>query len=268
MTARGRWTAPPVAGFDCVPPLPELLLTSVFNNLFFYALLTFAAHAVHYARQYRLRERELARAQLQALRAQVHPHFLFNTLNTIAALVPDQPRAADRMIAELATLLRASLRSDGALEVPLREELELVRAYLDIEQVRFGPRLTAEWDVDEAAGSALVPALLLQPLVENAVRHGLWPRDEPGRVRIAAHRSGGELRIAVEDDGVGVAPGGPVAEGVGLANSRARLRRLYGADHRFALAAGPGGAGVAVRVVLPYREAAGAPALGQGTGSG
>jgi LytS/YehU family sensor histidine kinase len=210
-------------------------------------------------------EAQLARAQLSALRAQLHPHFLFNALNTISALIPRDPSAADRMIERLGELLRRSLDAEGAAEVPLEEELRFLDGYLEIERARFRDRLAVTTRVDPGTMRARVPSLILQPLVENAIRHGVAPRAAPGSVEIRAEHEDGVLRLVVKDDGPGEpAPGGHT-DGVGLANTRARLRRLYGASHRFQAGNAPGG-GFEASVTIPFRttgsEAADVPAGG------
>jgi signal transduction histidine kinase len=255
-----------------VPPPVRLYFAGLDKNLFLYLLLVGAAHALLYARRLRQREGEarllasqLAQAQLQVLKAQLHPHFLFNTLHAISTLVHRDADAAEQMIARLSELLRHSLSAGGADEVPLREELRQLEPYLDIEQVRFGGRLAVRWSVEPDALDARVPHLLLQPLVENAIRHGLSPRLAPGTVEVVARREGPQLRLEVRDDGVGLvgaraAPATPRegGGGVGLSNTRARLERLYGASHRFRLES-PEGGGVVVAMELPFRAAA-APA--------
>jgi signal transduction histidine kinase len=218
------------------------------------------AHGVYYFVQHRRRREQLARAreqltrsELQALRAQVRPHFLFNAMNTIASFVHDDPSRAEEMVVRLSALLRRSLEHDGSLEVTLREDLEVLSAYVDIEQARFEDRLAVDWRLHPGALDALVPPLLLQPLVENAVRHGISPRDAPGTVTITARPEGSWLRLVVADDGVGLPPGRP-RTGIGLANARARLAQMYGAEHRFSVEPQPGG-GVAATVRLPLRTA-------------
>jgi LytS/YehU family sensor histidine kinase len=197
---------------------------------------------------------QLSEARLQSLRLQLQPHFLFNTLNAITALIGSEPRAAERMVAGLSELLRASLRSADEQEVPLARELEHLKLYTDIQRTRFGDRLDVHLDVDPATRSAMVPSLLLQPLVENAIRHGLAPRAVGGQVYVRAARDGEELRLEVRDDGVGAETrGGALSrEGVGLANTRERLRRLHGERQRFAYETRPG-AGFAVTIALPFR---------------
>jgi LytS/YehU family sensor histidine kinase len=189
-------------------------------------------------------------ARLEALRWQLNPHFLFNSLNAISTLVVDnRPTDAAKMISRLADLLRTTLEAPESGEVPLEQELEVVRRYLDIEQVRLGDRLTVEIDIDPAARAARVPSLVLQPLVENAVKHAIAPREGPGRIRVSAVRNNGRVALTVDDDGNGTgAPGG----GIGLANTRERLQHLYPNAHALTLDKGELG-GLRVRVEIPFR---------------
>jgi signal transduction histidine kinase len=217
-------------------------------------------HALDYHRKYRERElrashleAQLARAQLQVLKMQLHPHFLFNTLNAVSALLHKDVELADRMIARLGDLLRLTLENVGTQEVCLQQELEFVALYLEIERARLGPRLALHLDIDPDARHACVPNLILQPLVENAVRHGVAPYARAGRIDIAARRAGALLRLQVRDDGPGLPRGGAFREGVGLANTRARLQQLYGPAHGFEMA-GDGGRGLAVTLTLPFRD--------------
>jgi len=246
---------PWVGWYAELPPFGRVLLRSVENNLLVYLLLVGAAHAAHYARRYRQRETQLAQAQLAALQAQLHPHFLFNALNTVSALVHDDPDAADRMIARLSDLLRHTLDSAGTHEVTLREEIAFLAAYLEIEQARFEDRLRVEWAVDPTVLGAGVPHLLLQPLVENAIRHGIAPRPAPGTVWVRAARAAGAVRLTVRDDGVGLGHRAASGGGVGLANTRARLAQLYGDAHALTVAPAPGG-GTVVEVTIPFRALA------------
>ncbi|HTE54216.1 MAG TPA: histidine kinase [Kofleriaceae bacterium] len=194
-------------------------------------------------------ESALTRAQLHALEMQLHPHFLFNTLHAISALMHTDVRAADQMLARLGELLRASLAAGGAQEVPLRRELDLLDRYLDIEKVRFGDRLTVVIDIDPQALDARVPNLILQPLVENAIRHGISRKRGAGRVEIRATCSDDTLELTVRDDGPGL-PAAGVEERIGLSNTRQRLEQLHGADHTLALRARPGG-GAELIVTMP-----------------
>jgi len=196
-------------------------------------------------------EARLTEAQLQSLKLQLHPHFLFNTLNTITALIHVDPHAAERMVSGLSELLRLSLRAAGEQEVPLSRELEMLEHYLQIQQVRFGDRLAVTIAVEPAAREALVPHFILQPLVENAIRHGIGPRATPGRIEISAMVADAVLRLRVRDDGIGVPFGLPVEDGVGLGNTRSRLRSLYGARQDFS-AAGDAAGGFVVDIEIPY----------------
>ncbi|WP_204002343.1 sensor histidine kinase [Micromonospora lutea] len=240
----------------CWPALPllaELAVDQRPQHAFTYALLTGVGHALHYASAHRRREAELARAELARLRAQIRPHFLFNTLNTIAAVVHDDPDRAERMVVDLGTLLRQALEHGDDRPVPLAAEVDLTRCYLDIEQQRYGDRLRVVWDVSADAAEALVPPLVLQPLAENAVRHGLAPRAGGGRVLVAAHRDGDTLRLVVEDDGVGPRAGSG-SGGIGLASVRSRLRAAYGVRAELTAGARPGG-GFRVVLRVPWRSA-------------
>ena len=183
-------------------------------------------------------EASLTSAKLQALRMQINPHFLFNTLNSIAALVYVNPRAADEMLGDLSELLRRSLDSMEEQEIPLAQELDFIGVYLSIEKRRFGERLRLEQNVPDDFMKALVPALILQPLVENAIRHGIEPRRGPGLISIEAKQEDKHLHLTVRDDGRGwpnADSNSSVRRGIGLANIQARLQALYGQDQRFAL---------------------------------
>jgi hypothetical protein len=192
-------------------------------------------------------EAQLSEARLVALRGQLQPHFLFNTLNAIDVLMTDDTQAARRMLLRLSELLRRTLEG-GAQEHSLRVELEHLRCYLDIEHVRFSDRLHVSYDIEPAVLDLDVPALLLQPLVENAVRHGIAPRANGGSVTVRGRMDGDALELIVEDDGVGLS--GRIHDGVGLGNTRARLAERYGAGHEFSVK-GQAAGGVRVRVRIP-----------------
>ena len=186
---------------------------------------------------------------------QLHPHFLFNALHTISELIHRDPHAADRMVARLGDLLRLALEREAAQEVPLRQELEFLQKYLEIERTRFHDRLTVEVNVEPQVLDARVPSMILQPLVENAIKHGVTPRPEAGRVEVSAERDGRVLRIAVRDDGVGLPEGwqsGGLREGIGLRNTRRRLEQLYDGQQRFELRNRAGG-GVEALLAIPFR---------------
>jgi len=201
-----------------------------------------------------LLESQLAQAQLQALRMQLQPHFLFNTLNAISALALADPLQARLMIARLSDFLRLTLEERHAPQVPLARELEFLRCYLDIQQVRFQDRLSTRLEVADDALRAAVPNLILQPLVENALRHGLLAKAEPGSLQVIGRRDGDELVLRVDDDGLGL-PSDGASEGIGLTNTRARLAMLFGADARMELQRRDGG-GTRVELRLPFRELA------------
>jgi sensor histidine kinase YesM len=191
--------------------------------------------------------RVAAEAQLASIEARVQPHFLFNTLNSIAALVHDDPAGAERMTGQLASLMRSSLQSNDRPLVPLDEELRLVRAYLDIERVRFGDRLRYAVDLREGTASALVPRLALQTLVENSVKYAVTPRREGASIRIRAERSDGRVRLAVEDDGPGFDPIA-AGNGHGLALLQSRLEFLFGDRASMQIDGRPGATAVVIDV--------------------
>jgi len=198
---------------------------------------------------------QLTRAQLDTLRAQLNPHFLFNSLNSVAVLARrGKVVEVEHMVTRLADLLRHSLESTRTQFVAMRVELEAVRRYLDIEQVRFGDRLVVSLDVDERIMEWPVPSFLLQPLVENAVRHGLVDSRSPLHIRVHATMHGGQLAVVISDDGAGIDGGDEGRNGIGLANTRARLRGLYGDAASLTLSSGDGGVGTTVTVVLPALE--------------
>ena len=192
---------------------------------------------------------ELATAQLQALRMQLHPHFLFNTLNTITVLIKQDPGKALRMVELLGDLLRQTLNNAQEQEISLQQELEFLQHYLQIEAIRFGERLQVRMHIAPETLAARVPRLILQPLAENAVRHGLAKRRRTGVLEISAARQNGELQLRVRDNGDGPNEQ-PGREGIGLSNTRARLQTLYGARARFELVREAGGGAVAT-IVIP-----------------
>jgi two-component system, LytTR family, sensor kinase len=249
-------------------PLPsmgplESYLPYVPSQLMFACIALGAGYSVHWffglAEQEALRARleaEFAEARLEGLRAQLHPHFLFNALNSVSALLHLDPAGAREVLLRLRTLLRMVLGTSGAAMVPLEEELELARAYLALEQVRFGDRLRVRMEVDPAVRGLLVPPLVLQPSVENAVRHGAAPAGRPVCVGVHAglDPSGARLELTVEDDGVGLPPGwNPAQGGIGIRNTRERLRAIFGRTDAVQVAARPGG-GTRARIVVPVRS--------------
>jgi two-component system, LytTR family, sensor kinase len=236
------------------------LASELFVCTFSYGLLVAirqAMNAYRLAAERRLRaselETELARAHLRALQMQLRPHFLFNALHTVAALVRGgESRAAVRTLSELGEFLRWVLEQDDAQLVPLRRELDLLDRYLRIEQIRFQDRLITQVDVEPRALEALVPTLILQPLVENAVHHGLATASRPGRIDVSVHVDAPMLCIEVRDSGAGPSPTG--RQGIGLGNTRARLERLYGSDHLLQLRPSEEGGAIA-QLRIPFRPA-------------
>lgn len=197
-------------------------------------------------------ETQLVQSQLQALRMQLQPHFLFNTLNAISALTLSDPAQARLMIARLGDFLRLTLEERNAPEIPLTRELEFLHCYLGIQQVRFQDRLATHIHMDEDTLRAAVPNMILQPLVENALRHGLLSKSKHGTLHVSSQRTGDTLQLRVEDDGLGLPPGGP-REGVGLGNTRERLKVLFGDAARLDLHRRDGG-GTRVDIHFPFRE--------------
>jgi two-component system LytT family sensor kinase len=238
--------------------LAAMVRLNFHSSLPTYIVILVASWAFDHHAKFRDRERRaaelevgLARARLEALQRQLDPHFLFNTLHAISSLMYENAAAADGMMTRLSDLLRRSLARGGASEVSVREELGLLADYLAIEELRLDERLRVTRDIAPDALDVRVPPLLLQPIVENAVRHAIAPRPSGGRIDVGARRDGDDLRIDVVDDGPGL-PAGGVREGIGLANTRARLLALYGARGQMTiLPAGAGGVRVTLRV--PWR---------------
>ena len=255
---------PLLMGFPCVltvqlASLGSLLPLSIPTQLVIFWAIVGATWTVTYAalsRERELRasqlETRLVSARLETLKMQLHPHFLFNTLHTISALMHRDVEKADRMMSNLGDLLRLSLDRAGRQEVSLREELEFLERYLEIQQTRFGDRLVVGMSVAPETLDARVPHLILQPLVENAVQHGIAPRAGAGKIEIRSRRRNGTLRLQVVDDGAGLPEGNFAREGLGLSNTRARLVQLYGSDHRFDMRRSENG-GVAVTLDIPLR---------------
>jgi two-component system LytT family sensor kinase len=241
-----------------------------FQQLFFlnfdYSMMTYWGaigiyHALHFYRQSKDQalntaqlETRLAEASLQSLQRQLHPHFLFNTLHSISALMHRDPEAADEMLARLSDLLRLTLERVGDQEIALKEEIDFLDKYLEIERTRFGERLHVEMEIEPDTLDALVPNFLLQPIVENAIRHGIARKVGGGRVDIRARHEGDQLILLVRDSGPGIAEGklSDLTKGVGITNTRSRLRHLFGERHRFEFSE-PAGGGLAVHIDIPFR---------------
>lgn len=244
-----------------------VLISDALIGIVIYGLILASARALAYYREVRqgeLRaaqlETQLAQAQLQALKMQVHPHFLFNALHSISAHLRDR-ETARRMIARLGDFLRLTLENIGAQEVTLKQELEFLRCYLDIERTRFRDRLTVEMEIAPETWDARVPSLILQPLVENAIKHGVAPHRVLGRIDVRARRLNGSLQVQIQDNGRGLqdAPGaldemanGTQSEGIGLRTTLARLERLYPKAHQLQLCNAPEG-GLIVTLEVPFK---------------
>lgn len=252
-----EWGTPP-------PPFRDralrLFAWGAIGDLLWYATVVAVAHALAYrdlagAREVETRriEGRLSRVRLQVLRMQLQPHFLFNALNAVSALLREEPESARRVLSRLRDLLLRSLESGRRKTVALAEELAVLEDYLEIQRARFPERIAVEWDVEPGVEAARVPPMLLQPLVENAVRHGIAKRVRGGRIEISARRRNGRLELRVRDDGAGLQAGAAtLREGIGLTSTRVRLRDLYGSDHRFELEDAPE-SGLQVFMNLPFR---------------
>ena len=239
-----------------------LLGTIIENNYSYVTCL--AIFGVNYAFDYytKFRERDLktsqleaklAQTQLQVLKMQIHPHFLFNTLNAISALIHKDREAADRMIVHLGDMLRIILDNAGEQEVSLGKELEMLTPYLEIEKTRFSDKLVISTDIEPETRFAKVPNLLLQPLVENAIKHGISRRTTGGTINISAKKENGKLQIRISDNGKGLPPDDKknVKEGIGISYTRGRLAYLYTANHTFSIENNDDG-GVIVNIVIPF----------------
>jgi signal transduction histidine kinase len=231
---------------------------SVFN----YCVALGLIFGVRYYRQFR--ERELKAAQLEArlsqarmhvLKMQLHPHFLFNTHNAISELIYKDPEAAERMLTNLSDLLRISLNNLEVEKITLKQELDFLNKYLEIEQTRFQDRLRVKYDIEPRTYGAIVPNMILQPLVENAIKHGITPLASGGTITISAMSEAQKLYLEVSDDGIGVPFGNPaeIMEGIGLSNTQARLKHLYGAAHAFNIRPN-GKSGLRLKLMIPYTE--------------
>jgi signal transduction histidine kinase len=253
---------PEILGPSWMRDLQSVHLRNLDWLLVTYAAIAGSSYALAYYRESQVRaikaanlETSLVEARLKTLEAELHPHFLFNTLHAISTLVHTKPDAADRMISRLSDLLRITFDRSGTARVTLHEETEFLQKYLEIEQTRFQDRLHVVYDIDPDTLDAEVPRLILQPLVENAIKHGVAPRTGPGTVRIASSREGNALWLEVRDDGVGLtgAARARLNSGVGLSNTRDRLECLYGSAQALEFLETP--QGLSVRLRIPFHRA-------------
>ncbi len=249
------WT---VSRLAALMPTTQNVLGGLLNVPFVYFLILFGAAAMKHAQARQDEEiqaarlaRQLGEARLALLQRQLHPHFLFNALQAISTLLHRDPETADRLLVRLSSLLRAMLEDASGQTLSLRTELELTRKYLDIEQVRFEDRLRVEWSVDESLLDVQVPSLIVLPLVDNAIRHGLSTKVGPGRLKIGAGSDGSSLLLTVEDDGVGATL--PLRPGLGIDNSRKRLTTIYGEQAALTIETAPHG-GFCARIQIPLDE--------------
>jgi two-component system, LytTR family, sensor kinase len=237
----------------------SFLIAELHGGILLYWAIICISQGMDYYRRYRDREllasnleARLAEAQLDALRTQLHPHFLFNALNSVSVLMRKDVDAADRMLLQLSNLLRVTLAKSAAHEIRLKQELEILERYLEIEQIRFHDRLTVRLQVDPSALDAMVPQLFFQPLVENAIRHGIADREVGGVIDISAEHQNGMLNLQVRDNGPGLnALRSNLVEGVGLSNTRSRLDYLYGPGSRFEVRDAEEG-GLIVTAAFPF----------------
>jgi len=232
-------------------------VASLYEDLWMYWPAVVVWSLFHYYQRYREQDmraaqlkEQLARSELQALRNQLHPHFLFNTLNSVTTLMHEDVQAADDMLGDLSHLLRVYLTSNEEQEIPLRQELELLDTYVRIQKRRFHDRLSPLYDVPRELLDAVVPSLILQPLVENSILHGIAPRSSPGYVRVSVRRDGFTLNLEIADNGQGLPTN--YSEGIGLSNTRSRLQQLYENRQSFKVAGGEAG-GVRVNISIPLR---------------
>jgi two-component system, LytTR family, sensor kinase len=257
--ARGLIIGPLPGARSLFESVWHFVIAEFHGGMLVYWVIIGVGHATDYYRRYRDREllashleTRLVEAQLDALRMQLHPHFLFNALNSISVLMRRDVDAADRMLLQLSGLLRVTLSRSAAHEIRLRQELEILERYLEIEQIRFQDRLIVRTQVDPSALEALVPQLFFQPLVENAIRHGIADRETGGVIDISAERQNGMLHLQVRDNGPGLnVSRGNLPEGVGLSNTRSRLEYLYGSGSRFEVCEAEEG-GLVVAAEFPF----------------
>lgn len=251
--------------FSPLQSFQNVFIADFHANLLIYWTVVGLRQAYDYYRRFRERERraaqleveaalletQLAQSQLEALKMQLHPHFLFNTLNSISVLMRDDVQAANRMLVRLSELLRVALKSESQQEIPLRQELEFLGGYLEIEQTRFQDRLTVDFNIEKETLDAYVPNLILQPIVENAIRHGIAPQAEAGLIQVQARRENGFIELCVKDNGAGLNESEAPIQGIGLSNTKKRLEKLYGEEYGFEISA-PASGGLQVKLTIPF----------------
>jgi len=235
------------------PTLFHALFVRFHPNLLTYWAIVGFTQAIDYFDRYREREQQLAQAELLLMKAQLQPHFLFNTLHAVSAMMREDVEAAELMLNRLSDLLRLMLDNIGSHEVALRQEIDFIVNYAAIEQVRYGDRLAIGIDADREVLDAAVPTMLLQPLVENAVRHGLRLTERRGIIDVTARRQGDEVVITVSDDGRGFCASSSVVERVGLTSTRIQLRELYGDAHRLSIVPRQPN-GTCITIIIPFRD--------------
>lgn len=253
--------------FSFTEAFQRLLFTNFHFDFLVYWALIGIFHLREINRRYLERERETARlaietsqletklaeARLEALKMQLQPHFLFNTLNSISVLMRDDVAIANKMLVQLSELLRVALKSESSQEISLKEELEFLRGYLEIEQMRFQDRLKVDFAVENETLEAQIPNLILQPIVENAIRHGIAPHAEAGKILIESKRSNGFVELSVSDNGAGLTASSKNSNGIGLKNTQERLEKLYGKEQKIELVSGENG-GLQVKIKIPFHS--------------
>lgn len=237
-------------------PLSNLVIGMGASNVMLYWAIIIASQADIYFRRYTEREQFLVRAQLQALQTQLHPHFLFNTLNAISQLLYENEEEAEKTISRLSDLLRLSLKSEQTQEVTLRDELDFLRKYVEIQQTLLQDRLNVIWRILPQTLDAFVPNMILQPLVENSIRHGIAPRISGGTIKIVVTREDKWLILRICDDGLGINSNNKRTKqfGIGVSNTRKRLKHLYGKEHEFNLAPASEGTGTVAYLKIPFKQ--------------
>lgn len=253
--------------FSFAEAFQRLLFTNFHFDLLVYWSLIGIFHLREINQRYLEREREtarlaietsqletkLAQARLDALKMQLQPHFLFNTLNSISVLMRDDVATANKMLVRLSELLRVALNSESLQKIPLKTELEFLKGYLEIEQMRFQDRLKVDFNIENETLNAEIPNLILQPLVENAIRHGIAPRSEGGKILIESKRNNGFVELSVKDNGEGFSDSTVSQNGIGLRNTQERLEKLYGEKQSFEINS-PKNGGVEVKITIPYEQ--------------